>query len=82
MTRTEALHYRELVLHFSVKKPTVETIVDNLREVETEISVFHNMLEASLIARQLNDLRIVDGDQFLLYLDTFQRKWRSTVSWL
>ena len=29
---------------------------------------FHSMLEASLIAGQLTDLRITEGDQYLLYL--------------
>ena len=75
MSRTEALHYRELVARFSVKKPTVETIVDNLREVETEIiAAYHNMFEASLIARHLNDLRIVEGDHYLLYLRNLPEK--------
>ena len=29
---------------------------------------FHSMLEASLISNQLTDLRISEGDQYLLYL--------------
>ena len=32
------------------------------------------MLEASLIADQLTDLRINEGDQFLLYLRNFARQ--------
>ena len=33
-----------------------------------EIDGFHAMLEASLISAQLQDLRITEGDQFLLYM--------------
>ena len=39
-----------------------------MREIGAEIEGFHSMLEASLIAGQLIDLRINEGDQFLLYL--------------
>ena len=39
-----------------------------MREVQTEIDSFHSMLEASVIADQLYDVRIGEGDQFLLYM--------------
>ena len=42
--------------------------MDVLREIGAEIEGFHSMLEASLIAGQLTDLRIIEGDQYLLYL--------------
>ena len=42
--------------------------MDVLREIGAEIEGFHSMLEASLIAGQLTDLRITEGDQYLLYL--------------
>ena len=71
---SQFLHYRELALRSSAKKPAVETIVDNLREVETESAAYRNMLEASLIARHLIDLRIAEGDQFFLYLRNLPEK--------
>ena len=73
-SRSEALHYRELVLRFAVKKPTVDGVVDALREVQTEIESYHHMLEASLVYRTLLDLRISEGDQFLLYLRNLPEK--------
>ena len=39
-----------------------------MREVQTEIESFHSMLEASVIAAQLQDVRISEGDQYLLYM--------------
>ena len=42
--------------------------MDVLREIGAEIEGFHAMLEASLIAGQLTDLRINEGDHFLLYM--------------
>ena len=41
---------------------------DIVREVQTEIEYFHSMLEASVIAAQLQDVRISEGDQYLLYM--------------
>ena len=73
-SRSEALHYKELVLRFAVKKPTVDGVVDALREVQTEIESYHHMLEASLVYRTLLDLRISEGDQFLLYLRNLPEK--------
>ena len=37
-----------------------------VKEVQTEIESFHLMLEASLIAVQLQDVRISEGDQYFL----------------
>ena len=65
MSRTEALQYRNACLKYTVKK---SDLMDVLREIGAEIEGFHSMLEASLIAVQLTDLRINEGDQFLLYL--------------
>ena len=48
--------------------------MDVLREIGAEIEGFHSMLEASLIAGQLTDLRINEGDQFLLYLRNLPEK--------
>ena len=45
-----------------------------LREIQTEIESFHSMLEASVMARALVDLRINEGDQFLLYLRNLPEK--------
>ena len=73
-SRQEALHYRELVLKFTVKKPSVDGLIDVLREIQTEIESFHSMLEASVMARALVDLRINEGDQFLLYLRNLPEK--------
>ena len=36
---------------------------DIVREVQTEIESFHSMLEAFVIAAQLQDVRISEGDQ-------------------
>ena len=65
MSRPEALQYRNACLKYTVKK---SDLMDVLREIGAEIEGFHSMLEASLIAGQLTDLRINEGDQFLLYL--------------
>ena len=67
MSRTEALSYREQCLKFRVKRNT-EHLLDIIREVEAEIESFHAMLDASVIVHQLVDVRISEGDQFLLYL--------------
>ena len=72
--RQEALYYRELVLKFTVKKPSIDGLIDVLREIQTEIESFHSMLEASVMARALVDLRINEGDQFLLYLRNLPEK--------
>ena len=53
----------ELVLRFA-KKPSVETIVDSLCEVETEIACWHVSTPCwKLHSFQLNDLHIAK-DQF------------------
>ena len=70
----EALHCRELVLKFTVKKPSIDGLIDVLREIQTEIESFHSMLEASVMARALVDLRINERDQFLLYLRNLPEK--------
>ena len=64
MSRTEALSYRKMRLNFRVKR--TEHLLDIIREVESEIESFHAMLDASVIV--LGDVRISEGDQFLLYL--------------
>ena len=73
-SRQEALYYRELVLKFTVKKPSIDGLIDVLREIQTEIESFHSMLEASVMARALVDLRINEGDQFSLYLRNLPEK--------
>ena len=72
MSRTEALSYREMCLKFRVKR--TEHLLDIIREVESEIESFHAMLDASLIVHQLGDVRISEGDQFLLYLRNLPSK--------
>ena len=44
-------------LKFTVKKPSIDGLIDVLREIQTEIESFHSMLEASVMARALVDLR-------------------------
>ena len=73
MSRTEALSYREQCLKFRVKTST-EHLLDIIREVEAEIESFHAMLDASVIVHQLGDVRISEGDQFLLYLRNLPSK--------
>ena len=73
MSRTEALSYREQCLKFRVKRST-EHLLDIIREVEAEIESFHAMLDASVIVYQLVDVRISEGDQFLLYLRNLPSK--------
>ena len=46
---------------------------DIVREVQTEIESFHSMLEASVIAAQLQDV----GDQYLLYMRNLPGKCKS-----
>ena len=65
MSRPEALQYREACLKYTVKKSERHLLMDVLREIGVEIEGFHSMLEASLIASQLIDLRINEGDQYL-----------------
>ena len=62
MSRPEALQYREACLKYTVKKSERHLLMDVLREIRAEIEGFHSMLEASLIAGQLTDLRINEGD--------------------
>ena len=73
MSRTEALSYREQCLKFRVKRST-EHLLDIIREVEAEIESFHAMLDALVIVHQLGDVRISEGDQFLLYLRNLPSK--------
>ena len=70
-SRQEALYCRELVLKFTVKKPSIDGLIDVLREIQTEIESFHSMLEASVMARALVDLRINEGDQFFAVFEEF-----------
>ena len=72
MSRTEALSYREMCLKFRVKR--TEHLLDIIREVESEVESFHAMLDASVIVHQLGDVRISEGDQFLLYLRNMPSK--------
>ena len=53
------------------KKPSIDGLVV-LRKIQTEID--HSMLEASVMDRALVDLRINEGDQFLLYLRNLPEK--------
>ena len=58
--------YRDQCIKFRVRKS--DHLPDIVREVQTEIESFHSMLEASVIAAQLQDVRISEGDQYLLYM--------------
>ena len=73
MSRTEALSYREQCLKFRVRRG-VDHLLDIVREVESEIESFHAMLDASVIVGQLGDVRISEGDQFLLYMRNLPSK--------
>ena len=73
MSRTEALNYREQCLKFRVRRG-LDHLPDIVREVETEIESFHAMLDASVIVGQLGDVRISEGDQFLLYMRNLPTK--------
>ena len=73
MSRTEALSYREQCLKFRVRRG-VDHVLDIVREVESEIESFHAMLDASVIVGQLGDVRISEGDQFLLYMRNLPNK--------
>ena len=61
-----------MCLKFRVKR--IEHLLDIIREVESEIESFHAMLDASVIVHQLGDVRISEGDQFLLYLRNLPSK--------
>ena len=61
-----------MCLKFRVKR--TEHLLDIIREVESEIESFHAMLDASVIVHQLGDVRISEGDQFLLYLRNLPSK--------
>ena len=78
-SRTEALYYREQCLQFRAKPTTGQTLIDVLREVGSEIESFHGMLESSLVRDMIQDLRISEGDQFLLYLRNLPEKVREWV---
>ena len=67
LSRPEAFQCREAYLQHTVEKADQHQLGDVLPEVSTEVESYHSMLEASLIAHQLQDLRVSDGDQFLLY---------------
>ena len=73
MSRTEALNYREQCLKFRVRRG-LDHLPDIVREVETEIESFHAMLDASVIVGQLGDVRISEGDQFLLCMRNLPSK--------
>ena len=73
MSRTEALSYREQCLKFRVRRGD-DHVLDIVREVESEIESFHAMLDASVIVGQLGDVRISEGDQFLLYMRNLPNK--------
>ena len=60
-----------MCLKFRVKR--TEHLLDIIREVESEIEAFHAM-HASVIVHQLGDVRISEGDQFLLYLRNLPSK--------
>ena len=66
LSRSEALGYRDQCIKFRARKS--DHLPDIVREVQTEIESFHSMLEASVIAAQLQDVRISEGDQYLLYM--------------
>ena len=66
LSRSEALGYRDQCIKFRVRKS--DHLPDIVREVQAEIESFHSMLEASVIAAQLQDVRISEGDQYLLYM--------------
>ena len=69
MSRTEAMSYCEQCLKFRVRlRRGVDHLPDIVREVQSEIESFHAMLDASVIVGQLGDVRISEGDQFLLYM--------------
>ena len=72
LSRSEALGYREQCVKFRVKK--TDHLPDIVREVQTEIESFHSMLDASIISGQLRDVRISEGDQFLLYMRNLPAK--------
>ena len=73
MSRKEALSYREQCLKFRARRG-LDHPPDIVREVETEIESFHPMLDASVIVGQLGDVRISEGDQFLLYMRNLPNK--------
>ena len=73
MSRTEALSYREQCLKFRVRRG-LDHLPDIVRDVETEIESFHAMLDAPVIVGQLGDVRISEGDQFLLYMRNLPNK--------
>ena len=50
-----------------------------MREVQSEIESFHAMLDASVIAGQLGDVRKSEGDQFLLYMRNLPNKVQETI---
>ena len=52
----------------------VDHLPDIVREVESEIESFHAMLDASVIVGQPGDVRISEGDQFLLYMRNLPNK--------
>ena len=71
MSHSEALGYREQCLKFRVPRG-----VEHLLE-QPRIESFHSMLDASIILGQLLDVRISEGDQFLLYMRNLPNKVQS-----
>eukprot|EP00435_Cladocopium_sp_Y103_P063987 s649_g25.t1 len=82
MSRPEALHYGEAALKYTVKKADKYLLLDVLREeVGAEIESFHAMLEASLIYSQISDLRLNEGDQFMLYSKLSRQRSGPVALW-
>ena len=63
-----SLLWRSEALGYQVSSEEVRSFARHVREVQTEIESFHSMLEASVIAAQLQDVRISEGGQYLLYM--------------
>ena len=71
LSRFEVSGSRDQCIKFRVGKS--DHLLDIVREVQTEIKSFHSMLEASVIAAQLQ-VRISEGDQYLLYMRSLPGK--------
>ncbi len=79
MSRSEALGYREQRLKFRVRHGK-EHLPDIIRGVQPEIESFRSMLDASFIAGQWGDVRLSEGDHFLLIREIRQTKSRNFFS--
>ena len=73
LSRSEALGYRDQCIKFPVRKS--DHLPDIVREVQTEIEYFHSMLEASVIAALLQDVRIVKA--ISIYCKNEKSAWKS-----